>query len=114
MTHRERDRDHRAPPAVVGLLDQREDEAAQPERTQGRSDDVHPPALDLRRLGTAARTSTSVPSTSRHVEGEDPAPRELIDDPASREWADDRRDPTPCSPGADRRATLLRARMRQR
>src|SRR5262249_52783357 len=44
----------------------------------------------------------------REVQREDPAPRELVDDEAPGERADDRRDPAPGGPRADRRASLLR------
>ena len=53
-----------AAPAVVRLLDQREDDPAQPEHAQHRADEVDAPAADAGVAGTAARISTSVTTTS--------------------------------------------------
>ncbi len=58
--------------------------------------------------GTAAQDEHERHDHERDVEREDPPPRELIDDPAPGERADDRRDPAPGGPRADRGAALLR------
>ncbi len=104
----ERNDDRGAAPAVPRLLDQREHEAGQPDGAQpgaGRVDSAAAQPLGSRYRGEDQRQGGE---DERHVEREDPAPGDLVDDPAARERPDDRRDPTPSGPGTDRGAALLR------
>ena len=111
----ERDEDHRAAPAVVRLLDQREHDPAQPERAQAGTDEVD---LALRRRavarGTAARIRSSVARTSGTLSAKIQRQDTLVDDQPSRERADDRRDPAPGRPRPDRGAALAPDRTRRR
>ena len=99
----------RAAPAVVGLLDQREHDAAEPEDAEDGTRVVDLPARDRQR----SRDRDEDQDERRHDDGdvqrEDPAPAELVDDQPARERADDAGDRAPGKPAADGRAALLLA-----
>jgi hypothetical protein len=104
----QRDVDERVAPAVGLLLDQREHRAAEPERHEQRTEVVD----SLRRLLVDALAHARAREhergeDERHVDREDPAPRDVLDDGAATERADDEGDAGPCRPGADRRAALV-------
>ena len=99
----------RAAPAHDRLADQREHRTGEPEHGQHarRASRGAPAARAPARLGTATATSAERDQHERHVDGEDPAPRGGVDEPAAGQRPDHHRDPRPRRPGADRGAALV-------
>src|SRR5262249_26346074 len=108
----QRDEDQRAPPAVVRLLDQAEDDAAEAERAEQRTDHVYAAPDVARARGHLDEDQDQRPGDKRDVDREDPSPREPVDDPPSGERPDDRGNRAPGRPRADRPTSLLRSERR--
>ena len=93
------------PPAIAGLLDQREHWTGESERAQHRANRVDVMG------GAAIRGQPAQQLDCQHhrhqVDREDPSPRGRLHERAAPEWTDDRRHPGPCRPAADRAGPLL-------
>ena len=75
------------------LLDEREDDPAEPGRAEGRADDVDAAAGHPWRSRNGRENEHHRRHDQRDVEREHPAPRDPVDDHAAGERADDRCDP---------------------
>ena len=104
----QRDEDHRARPAVAGLLDQREHESPQAESAEAGAERVDVPSRDPATARDGGPDQRQGAEDEGRVQREDPTPGDLVDDPASREGAGDRGDRAPSRPGPDRRAPFGR------
>ena len=104
----QRDDDLGRAPARARLADEREHRSRQPERAQGRADDVQARGPQLASVGRHGHAHDDHGGDHEgHVDGEDPAPGGDVDEPAPEQRPDDERDAAPRRPRADRRAALL-------
>ena len=81
-------------PAIVRLFDEGEHDSTEPKRAHTRTEKVDAPTLDVFRPRHRRANQRQRDEDKRYVQGEDPAPRDLIDDQASSQGPHDRRDPS--------------------
>ena len=110
----DRQRHRRAAPAQARLLDEAEDDAAEPGGAERGARVVDTDALPSRRhprhLAVGERKRHE---RDRHVDQEDRAPRPRADQPSADQRPGDERDPAPGRPGSDRGAALAAGERRR-